>query len=371
MAVFHSNLVEEMQALPGGSHTFLKQVCADDAEALRAALDAALLRMPFDVRERLADRLRSLDNRRFFQGFAELATCATLSESGWKIEGAGGLGEPLKFKRPGGADCNVVVVGFLHPGRPEVDSIPVARLRSALDRVFSRLQFAVFVRRNLPPSFDPEPVRRAVELWLREVEAGRWESRYAAYEDEAVALEFGLIGPKDEPSRVRPGGAPVLMALGPFIGGRIMSSVEQRVVRDLDRYRMGPHGAEPVVVAMVSDRPWRIPSGTLRDFLYGKPRWVSSSVDDGWEAALSHEPEPCLFKDPLYNSLCGLIQIDRDDQEALAVGGRGWSNPYADAPLQPGELPLSLLAEVRRDDDLPVLRRTGPSGRPLIWIGQD
>ena len=371
MAVFTNALVEEMQALPGGSHCFLKQVCSEDAGPLREALDGALVRMPFEVRERLADRLRSLDNRRFFQGFAELATCAVLADRGWEVEGAGGPGEPVQLRRPDGGPCNAVVVSFLHPGRPDVDSVPVAKLRRALDRVFSRLRFAVFVRRWLPPHFDPEPVRQAVELWLREVEAGRWDSRYAAYEDEAVALEFGLVGPREQPARVSPSGAPVLMTVGPFIAGRVMAKVESRIVRDLDRYRHGPHGHEPVLVSMVSDRPWRVPSGTLRDLLYGKPRWVSSSPEEGWEAALSHEPEPCLFKDPLYSSVCGLMQVDRDEGEALAVGGRAWSNPYADAPLLADELPFSVLAEVRRDDHLPVLRRSGPRGRALVWIGQD
>ncbi|HJN78362.1 MAG TPA: hypothetical protein QGF58_30900 [Myxococcota bacterium] len=371
MAVFTNALVEEMQTLKGGSHTFLKQVCADDSGPLRDALDAALGRMPFSVRERLGDRLRSLENRRFFQGFAELASCAVLADAGWEILGAVGGGDPLQLQRPDAAPCNLLVVSFLHPGRPDVDSRPVAKLRAALDRVFSRLRFAVFVRRWLPPEFDPEPVRQAVELWLREVEAGRWDSRYAAYEDEAVALEFGLVGSKDEPERVSPSGAPVLMTVGPFIAGRVMATVERRIVQDLDRYRMGPHGTEPVLVTMVSDRPWHIPSGTLRDFLYGKPSWVSSSPEHGWEAALSHEPEPCLFKDPLYSSVCGVVQVDRDDKEALAVGGRGWSNPYADAPLREGELPFSVLAEVRRDDGQPVLQRTGPKGRPLVWIGQD
>lgn len=371
MAVFTDALVQDMQSLQGAPHSFLKQVCALDGEPLREALDSALLRVPHDVGERLSDRLRSLDNRRFFQGFAELATCAVLRDAQWTPEGVGAPAEPLRFSRPDGAPCNVLVVSFVHPGRPDVDALPVARLRSALDRVFSRLRFAVFVRRWLPPEFDPEPVRQAVELWLREVEAGRWDSRYAAYEDESVALEFGLVGPKDNPARVSPTGAPVLMTVGPFIGGRVMGGVERRILRDLDHYRMGEFGSEPVLIAMVSDRPWRIPSGTLRDFLYGKPTWVSSSPDDGWEAALSHEPEPCMFKDPLYSCVSGLMQVDRDDVEALAVGGRAWSNPYADAPLRAGELPFSILSEVRRENELPVLRRSGPGGRPLVWIGQD
>ena len=148
------------------------------------------------------------------------------------------------------------------------------------------------------------------------------------------------------------------MTLGPFLASRTIGGVEQRVIQSLDAYRMGKHGGVPVVAALVADRPWALSPGYLREFLYGKPAWISSG-EQGWEAALSQEPEPCLFKDPLYGSLAGCLVLARSERRPLAISGKACSNPFAMAPLRVGEQPFALLSEARRDANLPVLRWTG------------
>jgi hypothetical protein len=356
MPVFSPDLVEEMQRLPGGSHSFLRQVCGDQGLDLRQGLESELGRLDPAVRGPLADGLRSLDNRRFFQAFAELSVLSSLRSTGWTTLGTSD--RVLCMARPDGSPCNVLVTSFLHPGRLELDARPLVRLRQALSRVHARLRFAVFVRRALPADFDPAPVRQAVEIWLREVEGGRWDSRFAAFEDDQVALEFGLVGDQGAPVRARDGQDPVLMTLGPFLAARTIGSVERRVVESLDAYRMGEQGDLPVVSAMVSDRPWTLSPGYLREFLYGKPSWVTSGAD-GWEAALSQEPEPCLFKDSLYGSLAGCLVLARSDTQPLALVGKACSNPFSMAPLRRGEQPFALLSEVRREGQLPVLRWSG------------
>ncbi|MCP4809218.1 MAG: hypothetical protein GY913_12615 [Proteobacteria bacterium] len=368
MTIFDNALLVELQALGGASHSFLKQVCSQDAAPLRDALSNALRSVPEPARSRLADLLRSLENRRFFQGFAELAALDGLLRSGWTVEDSDASGR-LSMFRPEGRPCNLQVLSFLNPGHPGRDREAVQKLEQVLDRVYSKLKFAVFVRRSLPQVFDPEPVRQAVELWLREVEAGRWESRYAAYEDETVALEFGLIGDLERPARVDRQGHPVVMTLGPFTGGRRMGLVERRIIQELDRYRMGPYGTEHTCVIAVADRPWGIARGTMREFLYGKPDMVSSDPEVGWEATLSNAPEPCLFKDPLYAPVEGVMLLSRSPDEALAIGGRAWSNPFAERPLEAHETPFETVAEVRRDNGCPVLRRTGPG--ELVFVGQE
>ncbi len=356
MPVFSPDLVEEMRRLPGGSYSFLRQVCGDQGLDLRRGLENELERLDRPLRSPLADGLRSLDNRRFFQAFAELSVLSTLVSSGWTaLQTANRV---LAMARPDGSPCNVLVTSFIYPGRPELDARPLMRLRQALSRVHARLRFAVFVRRALPADFDPAPVRQAVEIWLREVEGGRWDSRFAAFEDDQVALEFGLVGDQGEPVRARDGQDPVLMTLGPFLAARTIGHVEGRLVQALDAHRMGEHGDTPLLAALVSDRPWALSPGYLREFLYGKPAWVSSSAG-GWEAALSQEPEPCLFKDPLYGSLAGCMVLSRSDAEPLALIGKSCSNPFSTAPLRVGEQPFRLLSEARRDGLLPVLRWTG------------
>lgn len=371
MALFSRTMVEELQRLPGASHSFLKQVCAPDGSGVREAVVRALASFPDPVRERLEELLGSLDNRRFFQGFSELALAATVQAGGWEIEALSGPSRLVRALRPGGQPVNLLACGFVHSGRLETDLRTTRRLHEALGRVRGNTRFSVFVRKWLPATFDPEPVRQAVELWVREVEAGRWDNRFAAYEDESVALEFGLVGDLQDPARIQGEESPVLMTVGPFISGRTMGVVEGRLVRALDRYRMGDLGHEPVLLAAVADRPWQLSPGYMREFLYGKPCWVATSHEAGeppWEAALSREIEPCLFKDSLYKNVAGVLMAERDPTDALLLRGRAMSNPLSDHSLLPGELPFRTLAEGRQDDGLPVLR-TFDASHDHIRIG--
>lgn len=360
MGLFSRAMVDEVQRLPGASHSFLKQLCSDEGADVREGLVQAVSALPKDVAFRFSELLSSLDNRRFFQGFAELTLTWTVRAAGWNIEGLAEPGALVQARRPiGGQKVNLLACGFVHSTRPSVDKANIQVLHDALGRVRGGTRFAVFVRKWLPLSFDPEPVRQAVELWVREVEAGRWDSRFAAYEDEAVALEFGLVGDLDDPARIEGDQRAVLMTVGPFIGGRTMGVVERRLVRELDRYRMGALGREPVLACAVADRPWQLSRGYLREFLYGKPGWVATRHDAGgppWEAALSREIEPCLFKDGLYENVAAVVFAERDPEDPLRVSGRAMSNPLSPDALQPEEFPFGTIGQCRTEDGLPVIR---------------
>ncbi|MCB9765694.1 MAG: hypothetical protein H6739_38325 [Alphaproteobacteria bacterium] len=364
MQLFSDALIQEMTRLPGARHSYLRQLCAPGAAPVREGITHALNRLPADVAEPLRDRMASLDNRRFFQGFSELTVASLLRDAGWGLDGLSSTGL-IRAVRPDGDTINVLTLAFLHAARPQVDEQTVRRLHNALKRVSSRLRFTVFVRKWLPSDFDPEPVRQAVELWLREVEAGRWDGRFAAYEDDAVVLEFGLSG-----ERAAPGASPVVTTIGPFVAGRTVSVVERRVVADLDRYRIGPRGLDPVLVCAVADQPWRMTRGYMREFLYGKPRWTltgSEAYDAPWEAAISGDREPCLFKDPLYKMVAGVLMLARARGEALVVDGFACSNPLGHYPLLPEELPMRMVAEGRRDGDgLSVLRWYESAAPPFV-----
>ncbi len=357
MSLFPDVLVQSLREMPGASHSFLRQLCEPSAQAVRDGLDRALAPLDPDLRVALTERLSSLDNRVFFQGFAELSTATTLGRAGWRIQ-PGLRGGLLRGVRPGGEATNVLVLGFIHSMSPGLDTAGVRRLVTALERVGTTLRFAVYVRRWLPPDFDPEPVRRAVELWLRECEDGAWEGTQAAYEDEGVALEFKLSG-----GEVQDGRSPVAMTLGPFIASRVMMALEQRVVMALDRYRLGPEGDEPVLVSAVADQPWQLSRGYVREFLYGKPRFTLSTLSDNgersWEAGLSSDTEPCLFKDMVYRDVVGLCLLERLSGAALTLRGRAYANPFAPAPLTADQVTLRLLAKHRSHDGLPVVSWTG------------
>jgi len=358
MSLFPDVLVQSLREMPGATHSFLRQLCEPDAADVRQGMGRALAGLGPDLRLVLEERLSSLDNRVFFQGFSELAVASSLTASGWSIQPSA-RGRLLHAIRPDGMPTNVLVMGFIHSQSPGLDTAGVRKLISALERVGTTLRFAVFVRRWLPPDFDPEPVRRAVELWLRECEDGAWEGTQAAYEDEGVALEFKLSG-----GEVQSGQSPIAMTLGPFVASRVMTALEQRVVMALDRYRMGAHGDEPVLVAGVADQPWQLTRGYVREFLYGKPRFTLTTTDSegerAWEAGLSPDQEPCLFKDPVYRDVAGVWLLERDGSGPLSMRGRAYANPFARAPLAAEQLQGPVLRSHRQEDGLPVVAWSGP-----------
>lgn len=368
--LFSPNMLREIRGLPGASHSFVKQLCASGTaeERLRYQISAGLEHMPESLALSIGDRLSSLDNRRFFQGFSELATARVLQRGAWKLANPSPNG--FQAVRPSGMPVNVLVLSFIHSGALGLDRQRVALLEQTLGRVSARTRFVVSVRRWLPQDFQAEPVRQAVELWLREVEAGRWKTRYAAYEDEAVSLEFGLVGDLDKPVRASGEQAAPLLTLGPFGGATAMSAIESKVVQELDRLRMSPEGHQPVLLSIVGDRPWGLPHNTLQAFFYGKPRWIQTSWEPGtpeWEACLSREAEPCLYKDPLYQGVMGTLLLHRSAQDRMEVGGAAWSNPFAPVPLSAPENPLDTIAAYSNDEERPVLRRF--SGAEHVSIG--
>lgn len=358
MSLFPDVLVQSLREMPGASHSFLRQLCEPGAEDVRRGMGRALAGLGPGLRMVLEERLSSLDNRVFFQGFSELAVASSLTRSGWSVR-PGARGRLLQGTRPDGTLTNLLVMGFIHSQSPGLDNAGVRELIRALERVGTTLRFAVYVRRWLPPGFDPEPVRRAVELWLRECEDGTWEGTQAAYEDEGVALEFRLSG-----GEVQDGQSPIAMTLGPFVASRVMTALEQRVVRGLDRYRLGAHGDEPVLVAGVADQPWQLTRGYVREFLYGKPRFTLTTTDSSgersWEAGLSPDQEPCLFKDPVYRDVAGVWLLERDGSGPLSLRGRAYANPFARAPLGADELESPVLHGHRQEDGLPVVSWSGP-----------
>jgi hypothetical protein len=319
------------------------------AEELQPRVQALLSAYGADLVAPVADRIFSQERRRVCQGLAELAAMDLLSRSGWTINGVEHAGGRLYAHRPDDSPSEVEVLAFLQ--REPVDPVSLERLESALQRVGSSRRYSVFVRRGLPADFDPERVRRSVELWLKEVDAGRWPSRYASYEEGSIHFEFGLTG-----EMATEAGNPVALILGPFLGGRTRQVLEARVVRTLDsRLQAGRTGS--VVIFAVADGPWRMGSSYLREFLYGRPAWVQSATEDKpWEAALSDEREPSLFKEPLYDSVSALVQLGGVTPGSPILKGAVHSNPYARSPLTPGELKLRSLAVAREEMGCPVLR---------------
>lgn len=338
MELFPERLVSDLGRLPGAGHCYLKQLCAPDGDVLRAGLERAVARLDEPMRGRAGELLNSLENRRFFQGFAEVAALAALEPAGWRATALHQPGPRIELSR-GGPAVLLSVLAFLHQTRPGGEEETRRRLIDALSRVASKQRFGVLVRRWLPHDFNPEPVRRAIELWLGQVANGQWEGRYAAYEDERISLEFCLTG-----ERAKARQSPVALTLGPFYAHRTLEVLEPRVVAELDRHVASAERHLPLLIACAADQPWAVNEGYLRDFLYGRARRISR--ENGIrEVEFSGSGSVSVFRDPLYASVVGLLLVDRRPAVSMAMGVRAWLNPWATHRLSPADIPFRCFGE--------------------------
>ena len=147
------------------------------AEAMLPRVEALLAGFKEELVAPIRDRVFSGERRKICQGLAELAVLDLLVRSDWIPLSVAEQGGSLRSQRPDGTEIEVGVLAFLQ--REPVDPESLHRLEQALQRVGSDRRYSVFVRRGLPAGFNPEPVRRSVELWLKEVDAGRWPGRNA------------------------------------------------------------------------------------------------------------------------------------------------------------------------------------------------
>lgn len=350
--LFSDSLLADLGRMPGAGYSFLKQLTSAAAAPLRELIERAVAVGGPTVNERLTELLTSLDNKHFFQGFGEAVTAHTLSQRGWKVGSLRWPGPSLVSQHADAGEVDVIVLTFIRQARPIPDEEVIDRLRRALNRVSSRSRIAVLVRRWLPHDFDPEPVRRAIEMWLREVDRGGWDGRYAAYDDENISLEFALTG-----GVATEGKGVVAFTLGPFDAQRTLEALERRIVFELDNHRMRHGPDRHVLLSCVTDQPWRVSRGYLREMLYGKPVRQSTSSDrPGIEVTYGPEYSSSLFRDPLYRNVTGLLMIDRPPAEPTTLRPVAWVNPWVRRPLQRHLFMGSTMAMERWERDEPVMR---------------
>ena len=118
MELFPERLVADLERLNGASHTYLKQVCGAEQGPLRESLRKAVNGVSVAHRDRAIELLSSLDNRRFFQGFAEVVTLTGLGRAGWDLTRLHRPGPQLEMCAPGGTPWVLSVMAFLHQVRP-------------------------------------------------------------------------------------------------------------------------------------------------------------------------------------------------------------------------------------------------------------
>lgn len=358
MALFSDALLADLRRLPGAQHSFLKQLAHADGAPVLARLERTQERVGPQVAARWADRLRSLDNRRFFQGFAESAVASLLLDDGWALPTVSQPGHLLAGVSPHGQAVDILVSAFIRQLRPVPDQHVIHRLARAINRAGSRSRLVVLVRRWLPHDFEPEPVRRAVEMWLQEVDRGGWDGRYAAYDDEHISLEFALTREQATPDQ-----GVVAFCIGPFYAHRTLAAVERQLTYELDAWRLQGGGRErPVLACCVADQPWAINRGYLREAFLGKPTWITTG--SGPTRFAFRGGSPSLFGDPQYECVSGVMLVERPVPDPGALSSRTWLNPWADTPLVPASFAHQpVLATVEEpDEETVVLAWQPPSG---------
>ncbi|MSP54606.1 MAG: hypothetical protein EXR69_03230 [Myxococcales bacterium] len=315
-------------------------MCGPDAVDVRNRLRSVVAKGSDLHRDRAVELLSSLDNKRFFQGFAEVVTLAALQDAGWALTRMQHPGPSLEMKSPAGRPWTIGVLAFLHQTRPGGEESSREMLATALKGVSGKHRFIVLIRRWLPHDFDVAPVRRAIEAWLTQVARDRWEGRYAAYDDDRISLEFCLTGEK-----VRRGEPLLAMVIGPFLANRTLEAIEPRVVRELDRHNAGPLRDTPMLLVCGADQPWALSPGYARDFLYGRPRAILGGAPGETVTLFSPTGSIAVFRDPTYRNVGGVVLLDRNPAGAPVVNIRAWLNPWAERPSTPSEIGFKCFAE--------------------------
>jgi len=348
MELFDPSLLADAQRVSGAQHCFLKQIASDDGDLVRRHLEGIAAMAGPQLTDRWREQLNSLNNLRFFQGYAEATATHLLHRAGWVIDALDWPGPLLCGQTPNDEDADVLVLSFVRQVRPSQDARSIERLVRTLNRVDARVRIGVYVQKWLPHNFNPEPIRRAVEMWLRDVQRHGSSDRYAIYADEHVALEFALTG-----ERTRRGQAIVAFTLGPFSGQNTAERIERELSSALEQHVAAHRSDRPVLACCVTDQPWRLSAGWVREMLYGKPRW-QRQAGSGLEAGYRDAPEPSLFRNPAHRILSGVVFIDRPVGVTANARAEAFLNPWALSPFTPRHMDLvpTFAVRAREDRDL-------------------
>lgn len=334
--LYPPTLVESVYRMSAGWHCFFKQICSPEGTSARTRIQALAAQAGSAYAARATELLTSFDNRKFFQGFSEIATLAHLQAGGMSLSTLHWPGPFFQLQRPGGPPFLLSVLAFLQPGHPAEQRQMRQRLRDALNRTTVRQRFTVAVRVPPPPTLDPEPIRRAVEVWQAQVAAGQWEGTQANYTDDQVALDFCLTPDLAE------GRPPVVEVFGPDRDSHAFELVQDRILQETNFHQSTAHRKQPLLLACVLDARWPMTDNGIRAFLYGQPRQIR--VEDG-RMEVTYYAEDALFAHPAYASLSGVIFLDRPAAAGVEMRARAFLNPWAQVPLLPEQMGMRCFAE--------------------------
>jgi len=297
------------------------------------------------VQDRWVESLRSTDNRRFFQGFGEAISAAFMARAGWNVVDICSPRPCVILRHPDGRELRIVTLAFLKTPPRLAELEAKKTLARVVNRADSDHRITILVRKWEPHDFDPEPVRRCVDIWIDALRKGDWKGRYATYEDDHIHLEFART---EEPAK--PGEGAVSFLLAPTNGLHTMEVVETRLVYELDNIlNKAPQDAN-ILVSLVTNTVWGLPPGLVRSLFYGRPVWsVADGDPDNRKFGFQLSEDAALFQDPRYSPVSGVLVVDQP--KGLGPCGRAYSNPWASHPISSPDLACACFGQERAEMD--------------------
>ncbi len=275
MALFPDSLLTDIQSRGEAVNgSFLVSILVRDDEpqiqVFKQAMEEWFQQVPRRAAGLFRDRLTSTQNDVFFQGFAELAIHQLVRREALDVLEYPRLPD-RPFYRIGASDqereFSLTVVSFIPEGHPHYARRAYLNFIEELNRIRHHYRFAVFLRRWLPPDFDPGIVRRALESWFERLDSDPHGGVYAEYRDGGVHVEFSVLGRVSKNTDKLVG-----FYLAPLETQNVLDNFRRVIARELARYEEVGDPKCPLVIVLFNNDEWNLSINYIYDFFYGKPR---------------------------------------------------------------------------------------------------
>jgi hypothetical protein len=344
MQLYSDALLNDLAGKKAVPDSLLSQMASGPSRHVLQHINTLFESVAAPVQDRWTESLRSTDNRRFFQGYGEAISAAFMARAGWRVVDICSPRPCLVLEHPDGRMLRIVTLAFLKtPPRIE-DAEAKETLARVVNRADSDKRITILVHKWDPHTFDPEPVRRCVDIWLDAIKKGEWSGRFASYEDDHIKLEFRRT---DEPT-VNGDGA-VSFLLAPPNGLHTMDVVESRLVYELDSLLgKAPKGTN-IMLSLVTNTSWGLPPGLVRSLFYGRPTWtMADGTADNRRFGFQLGEEPALFQEDQYSGLSGVLVVDQPEDRGPC--GRAYLNPWANITLQSGDVACAVFEQEHAEE---------------------
>jgi len=350
MPLYSETLLNNFASAKGCADSILQQMAAGPERGILNHLGILYDNVAEPVQDRWKTSLVNMDNRRFFQGYAEAVSAAFFTRSGWSVVDVCHPKPCLVLRHPDGRELRLVTLAFLQPDPDPSARVALETLARVVNRADTDHRITILVRKWTPHEFNPEPVRRCIDIWLDAIANKEWRGRYATYEDDYISLEFTRTD-----TVVNDGEGAVAFLIAPENGLRTMEVIETRLVYELDTMLANAPKNTQVVVSLVTNTSWTLPPGTVRSLFYGRPIWqVANGHRSDQRFGFELGSDPALFHEAHYSAISGTLMVDRPEERGPC--GRAYFNPWASHQLQATDIACAAFISDQAEADFRVMR---------------